>query len=111
MMGKADLPILPNPARTTLLRQDASTFQELFRETAIKSGLTVGSFAPELSTMTGSSNYLLYGALVKGEFVNFRKMLIDLGKAPYLDRIEEIQIQQHPDAMEFRMKMWIALGS
>jgi hypothetical protein len=36
-------------------------------------------------------------------------MLIGLGSVPYLDRIEEINIQQYPDSMEFRMKIWIAI--
>jgi hypothetical protein len=49
--------------------------------------------------------------VLKGEFANFRKMLIELGALPYLDRIEEIRIQQNPDAMEFRIKIWIAIGS
>jgi hypothetical protein len=38
-------------------------------------------------------------------------MLVGLGGISYLDKIEEINIQQYPDSMEFRMKRWIALGS
>jgi hypothetical protein len=48
--------------------------------------------------------------VLKGEFANFRKMLIGLGAVPYLDRIEEINIQQQPySSMEFRMKIRIAI--
>lgn len=109
--GKSDLRILPNPARTTLPRQDTLTFQDVFKETAIKAGLKTVSLTPELNTPAGSSTYLLHSAVVKGEFGNFRKMLIELSKIPYLDKIDEIRIQQNPEAMEFGMKIWIALGS
>jgi hypothetical protein len=69
------------------------------------------SLTPDLTTLAESSTFLLHNAVLKGEFDNFRKMLIGLGAVPYLDRIEEIRIQQNPDSMEFRMKIWIALGS
>jgi hypothetical protein len=61
--------------------------------------------------MAGSSKFLLNNAVVKGEFINFRKMLIALTAIPYLDRIEEISISQHSDSMEFRIKIWLALGA
>jgi hypothetical protein len=110
-MEKKNLRILPNPAKTTLPRQETNKFQDIFREIAVKSGLMTVSITPELSTLADSSNYFLYTAMAKGEFVNFRKMLMSLGSISYLDRIEEIRIQQYPDSMEFRMKIWIALGS
>jgi hypothetical protein len=107
---KKDLGVLPNPAKTTLPRQEASKFQDNFREIAEKSGLKTVSISPELSSLTGSSNFLSHTAIVKGEFVDFRKMLIGLGYVSYLEKIEEISIQQFPDALEFKMKMSIALG-
>jgi len=36
-------------------------------------------------------------------------MLIELGSVPYLDKIEEVNIQQNTDSMEFKMKVWIAV--
>lgn len=108
---KKDLLILPNPAKTTLSRQEASKFQDVFRDITEKSGLKMVSITPELSTLAGSSDHLSYTAIAKGEFVDFRKMLIGLGYVPYLDKIEEISIQQYPDALEFKMKILIILGS
>ena len=67
------------------------------------------SLKPDLSTSAASSAFLLHNVVLKGEFTNLRKMLIGLGAVPYLDRIEEINIQQNPGSMEFRMKIWIAL--
>jgi len=108
---KKNFRILSNPAKTTLSRQEANRFQNVFNEVAEKSGLKTISVSPELSSLTGTANSMLNTAVVKGEFINFRKMLISLGDISYLDGIEEIHIQQQPDALEFRMKILIALGS
>ncbi|OPY86337.1 MAG: hypothetical protein A4E71_01623 [Smithella sp. PtaU1.Bin162] len=107
---KKNFRILSNPAKTTLSRQEANRFQNVFNEMAEKSGLKTISVSPELSSLTGTANSMLNTAVVKGEFVNFRKLLISLGDISYLDGIEEIHIQQQPDALEFRMKILIALG-
>jgi hypothetical protein len=110
-MEKKDLRILPNPAKTSLPRQEASKFQDVFREIAGKAGLKTVSVSPEMNTLAGSSNYLMHTVIVKGEFSDFRKMLVGLGYLSYLEKIEEISIQQYPDALEFRMKILIALGN
>ena len=104
-----NLRVLPSPDKTTISRGEAGKFQDDFRAIAGKAGLTIISFTPDLSTLAGSSTSLLHNIVLKGEFTNFRKMLIELGAIPYLDRIEEISILQNPDSMEFRMKIWIAL--
>ena len=111
IMENKDLRILPNPKKATIPRVEAGKFQDAFRAIAGKSGLMTISLTPDLTTLAESSTFLLHNAVLKGEFANFRKMLIGLGTVPYLDRIEEIRIQQNPDSMEFRMKIWIALGS
>ena len=106
-----DLQVLPNPKKITISREEAAKFQSVFRTIAGKSGLMIISLTPDSSTMAGSSKMFLHNAVVKGEFANFRKMLIALTAIPYLDRIEEIRIQQNFDSMEFRIKIWLALGA
>ena len=108
-MKDKDLLVLPNPEKKPLPRLEAGKFREDFRTVAKKSGVAIVSFVPDSSTSTGASTSLLHNIVLKGEFADFRKMLIELGAVPYLDRIEEINIQQNPDSMEFRMKIWIAL--
>lgn len=99
----------PGPEKTTIPRSEAGKFQDNFRTIAGKAGLTIISFTPELSTLTGSSSSFLHNIVLKGELANLRRLLIGLGSVPYLDRIEEINIQQQPYSMEFRMKIWIAV--
>ena len=110
-LASKDLPVLPNPKKTTISLEEAAKFQNVFRTIAGESGLRAISLTPDLSTMAGSSKFLLNNAVVKGEFVNFRQMLIKLAAIPYLDKIEEINISQQSDSMEFRIKIWLALNS
>ena len=102
---------LPNPSKITIPRTESGKVQNALKMIAEKSGLRTISLKPDPSTLTNSSPSLLYNTVMKGEFSNFRKLLIELGALPYLDRIEEIRIQQNPDSMEFRVKIWIAIGN
>jgi hypothetical protein len=103
-------PALPLPKRTKIPREQAGKFQEEFRAIADKSGIMTVSITSDMANLTGDSQYLLHNAVVKGEFVNLRRLLINLGSIPYLDRIEEISIAQYPDTMEYKIKLWIELG-
>jgi len=104
-----DVRVLPDPEKTRILRGETGKFQDDLRMIAGRARLTVVSLNPDLSTLAGSSTSLLHDVILKGEFANFRKMLIGLGTVPYLDRIEEISILQYPDSLECRMKIWIAI--
>jgi hypothetical protein len=109
-LEKKDAPALPLPKRTKIPREQAGKFQEEFRAIADKSGIMTVSITPDMANLTNDSQYLLHNAVVKGEFVNLRRLLINLGSIPYLDRIEEISIGQYPDTMEYKIKLWIELG-
>jgi hypothetical protein len=108
-LSNKDLRVLPNPGKQAIPRGEVGKFQDDFRNIAGKAGLMVISNTPDLNSSAGSSSSLLHTVVLKGEFTNFRKILIGLGSFPYLDRIEEISIQQYPDSMEFKMKIRIAL--
>ena len=109
-MEKKEARLLPNPKKTTISREEAGKFQDVFKTITGKSHLRIVSLTPDLSKLAGTPPFLLQSAVLRGEFANFRKMLIELGELSYLDRIEEISIQQFPDSMEFRLKIWIAIG-
>jgi hypothetical protein len=107
---KKNLSDLPNPQRTPILREEANKFQDAFRLAVGKAGMMTVALTPDLSTLSGTSNYFLHSATVKGEFKNYRELLIELAKIPYINQIEEIQIHQYADSLEFKMKIWILLG-
>lgn len=109
-MEKKESLLLSLPKRTNISRAQTGKFQEEFRAMAAKAGIMTVSLTPDLTTFTSDSQYMLNNAVVKGEFLNFRKLLIEMGSVPYLDSIEEIRIQPYPDSIEYRMKIWIETG-
>lgn len=108
---KKEVHNLPNPAKTKLSRQDVDKFENSFRAEADKSGMNTLSLMPDIKTMANGSQSLLYTATFKGAFTNFRRLLIGLGALPYIDQIDEINIKQGSDSMEYELKIWIALAN
>lgn len=102
---------LPNPAKSKLPRQDVEQFHNAFRAEAGKARLMTIFLMPDLKSVAAGSQSILYDATLKGEFSNFRKLLLGLGSLPYVDHIEEINIRQSSDSMEFKLKIWIALAN
>ena len=79
-------------------------------EEAAKAGINILSIIPDVKSMAAGSQSLLYTAILKGEFADFRKLMIGLGSLPYIDRIEEINLEQGSDSMDFELKIWVALA-
>ena len=107
---KKVLTALPFPARDKLSRKLIDLFPATFKDMAKKAGMDVISISPDLNSLSDNSNFLIVNAVIRGDFFNFRKLLINLGEIPYSERVEEIQIQQNRDIMEFKMKIRLALA-
>jgi len=101
---------LPIPKKNFLARTQMDAVPETFREIAKKANLDIVSASPDLNFVGSESRFLPINAVIRGDFFNFRKFLISLGEIPYLERIEEIQIQQNEDTMELKMKMWLIVS-
>ena len=72
--------------------------------------MTLVSAIPNINALTGDAQLLSVNVVLRGEFAQFRKFLIQLGGLPYVQHIEEIAIQDNPDTKEFRLKVWVAVG-
>lgn len=105
-----DTLVLPHPERTVLPRAEAQKFQTDFKQATMKSGLKLIELTPDINTSASPSNSFLHHIVLKGELANFRKLLIELGTIPYVDRIEEMNIQQNTGSMDFKLKVWIAIN-
>lgn len=102
--------VLPTPERNKLSRDLISMVPSTFGRIAKNAAMDTLSVDPDVSSLANQSRYLLVHAVVRGDFFSFRKYLTGLGELPYFERIEEIEIQQNPDIMEFKMKIWLALN-
>jgi Tfp pilus assembly protein PilO len=101
--------ILPHPEKTALPRSESGKFQTDFQNAVKKSGLKIVTFTPDINISVSTSTSYLHNIVLKGELDDFRRMLTELGSIPYIDRIEEINIQQNTGSMEFKMKVWISI--
>ena len=102
--------VLPFPAKEKLSRKSIDLFPAVFRDMAKKAGMDVISISPDLNSLSDNSAFLIINTVIRGDFFNFRKLLINLGEVPYSENVEEIQIQQNQDIMEFKMKIRLALA-
>jgi hypothetical protein len=103
--------VLPTPEKSRLARELIATVPPTLRKIAADANMDPLSVTPDVSALAGQQRYLLVDSVVRGEFTDFRRYLIGLGQLPYLERIESIDVQQNPDVMEFKMKIWLALSS
>src|SRR5664280_2774363 len=62
-MESKDSQILPNPKKTTISREEAEKFQNVFRTIAVQSGLVAVSLTPDSSNTVGSSKFVLHNAV------------------------------------------------
>jgi hypothetical protein len=82
----------------------------MFRDMAQKSKMELVSVSPDINSMVGGSTGMLVHATLKGDYYNFRTFLIELGEQAFLEKVDEIEIQQLPGTKEFRLKVWLAVG-
>lgn len=101
--------ILPLPEKGRLPQTRIDTLPVTFGTAAKMSGMTLVSAFPNLGALTGSAKILSVDAVLRGDFIRFRKFLIQIGGLPYVYHIEEITIDKKTDVAEFRLKIWVAL--
>lgn len=102
--------VLPTPEKSRLSRELIGMVPSTIQKIAVKAKMDPLSVTPDVNALAGQSGYLLVHAVLRGGFYDFRNFLIGLGELSYLEKIEAIEIQQNPDVMEFRMKIWLALS-
>lgn len=107
---KKESEILPLPAKGTLAQAKINTLPATFGATAKMSGMSLVSAIPVFTAQPGESKFLPVNVVLRGDFMNLRKFLINMGSIPYVNQIEEMAIQQKPDTKEFRLKVWVNVG-
>jgi hypothetical protein len=108
--GQKSLNVLPFPAKGKLSRDQIETMPGNFRDIAKKVNMDILYVSPDMASIGPDSRYLLVNVGIRGDFFNFRKFLSGIGELPYLERIEEIQVQENADIMEFKMKIRLAMA-
>lgn len=107
---KSDSRALPFPAKTEPAQEQTEQLMGRIKDVAVKANLGAVSITPNLSSLSGNLRSLDLELTASGDFFSFRKFLAALGGVNFVEHVEEIQIQQSPDALQLKIKLWIARG-
>ena len=101
---------LPFPEEGKLARDDTGKISSIVQEIAEKSNLKLQDIILDTDSLTGKSKHLGIDIVMKGDFFDFRDFLMRLAEIPYLQHIEQIQIQTGKESteIEFKLKIWLA---
>jgi Tfp pilus assembly protein PilO len=108
--GKKESEILPLPEKGKLPQAKINTLPLNLSNAARMSGMSLVSAIPNLKALVGDAQFMPVSVVLRGDFADFRRFLINLGGLPYVERIEEITIQEKPGAREYRLILWVAIG-
>lgn len=93
-----------------LPREEISSIPVILGSTAKMSGMTIVSVAPRLAALSGDSSFLPVEVVLKGKFTDFSMFLIKIGDLVFLDKIDDLLIQQNKDGREYHLTLHIAVG-
>lgn len=102
--------VLAFPIKIRLSEDKIEGIPVRFAEIAKKCNLEAVSIIPDVMSLDRESGRLLVDVFVKGNFFDFRKFLIELGRVPYLEHIERVHIQRTMEWKELKVKIWLALS-
>jgi hypothetical protein len=102
--------VLPDGGRTALSVDDVDVVPLLIKKMAQECDLEAISVMPDVKSLASNPQFMSLHLVVKGDFPRFRKFLFDLERLPYMEHIEEMQIQEALGGRELRLKTWLAVS-
>lgn len=76
-----------------------------------KNKMAINTIIPDLSPNIKNNQSIAVNLAIKGNFENFRAVMMDFGALPYIYRIQEFSIQQRPNTqtLDFKLKILLAI--
>jgi hypothetical protein len=113
LLGKVpgkDSKLLPASKKAGLSLDQLGNISMLFKTMAQDSSLEGISVTPDVKSLSNNSKTISVLLVLRGDFLRLRRFLFELERLPYLEHIEEIQIQEAAEGKEFRIKTWLAVN-
>lgn len=101
---------LPVPDVKAISMGEIDAVAPLFKKMADESGMAVVSIKPAVLALTKESDDMMVTLHLRGQFLDFRKFLIEVGGLPSLSRVEEIEIRQEAGHEDFYLTVRLAIG-
>ncbi len=99
--------LLPLPEKKEQAGVEISKLTDAVKDISRTANLEMVSLAPGLDSLDGNSKMLVVEAVIRGNFLSFRRFLIGLGGLRYVDHIEDLQLRQNAEGTEMRIKFWV----
>jgi hypothetical protein len=96
---------LPLPARNKVSRKESDDIDQVFMALAKESGVNFVSAAPDASSYLEESGRLIMNVAYEGDFFNFRKLLVNICKLPYVRAIEQMQVKAETEMKRIHLKL------
>lgn len=102
---QSGLPVTP---KVKLDLGDIGKISEQLQQIVQRHNLKLKDLKTDVDGLTDGGGYLLMRMDIVGDFMRLRDFLIDVGKIPSLDHIEDIHIQAVEGGRKISLKMWLA---
>lgn len=99
---------LPFPKKEKLSKNETSSISGIIQNIILLNGFELNSILTDVGGLMDGSGILKMSVEVTGDFENLRKLILQLGTLPYLEHIENIQINNANDKQNILLKLWIA---
>jgi hypothetical protein len=99
---------LPFPKKKKLSKDETSNISAIIQKIIQGNNFKLESILTDVDGLMDESGILKMSVEMTGDFMNLRKMILQLGTLPYLEHIEYIRIENLNDKQQVLMKLWIA---
>lgn len=99
---------LPFPKKEKLSKNETSNISGIIQNIILLNDFELNSILTDVGGLMDGSGILKMSVEVTGDFENLRKLILQLGTLPYLEHIENIQINNANDKQNILLKLWIA---
>ena len=102
--------VLAFPKRVELGRDRVGELIPVFADMATRSGLKLVSLVPDVNSLSADGGFFSMKLQLQGEFFPLRDFLVEMGKMPYLEHIEEMELLAVKTNREYTLKVWMAVS-
>jgi hypothetical protein len=101
---------LPVPAQKKISRDALGNINGVFMEIAKQSQVTFENAVPDPSSYLEEGGLLTINVRFSGDFFHFRELIFDLCRLPYLDSIDQMQIESVDNMKRIALKLRLIQG-
>lgn len=96
-----------------LIESSAEDYQTVIGMLIDQCDLGPASLTPDLQSILSDTGYILVDLTARGTFSNFRRLILQLGRLPFLSGVDRFSIQPTPDAagLELFLRLRIQVDS